>query len=336
MANFCIKCGEKLKPTAKFCTGCGIEIPGSRGIGNGESSDAASAGAPIPAGSSLPTQSEVVHEAAESAGSIPVSQPSEPVAHSAGSDDEPKEAKNAFNWQKLLAIGFLVLLLVGGYFLVRGNSNSQADNETSESSIAFDPASYKDQYVSQTDDQVTVASEARLRDYPTTKGTEVLRALQAGETLTGRWVKGVDPSTRWFRTTMDGDNVGYVWDGNLRLGTTNQDAATANLTTDFVRNRFMFARSLVDNRAIDEVSDGLYIGSPAHVIFSVNYNNGIVGSEMKCVVSGAGTQPLEAKWSLPYANGDTWCQFPGVPRGNYELSFYVNDIVTATSNFEVR
>ena len=58
---------------------------------------------------------------------------------------------------------------------------------------------------------VTVTGVAQKRSAPTTRGSTILRTLQPGERLSGRWVQGADGESRWMKTA-DG---GYVWDGNL-------------------------------------------------------------------------------------------------------------------------
>lgn len=60
---------------------------------------------------------------------------------------------------------------------------------------------------------VTVTGVAQKRSAPTTRGSTILRTLQPGERLSGRWVQGADGESRWMKTA-DG---GYVWDGNLGL-----------------------------------------------------------------------------------------------------------------------
>lgn len=59
---------------------------------------------------------------------------------------------------------------------------------------------------------VSVKALARARDFPTSDGSRILRELQAGETVSGTWVMGRDPATRWLKLA---NTNGYVWDGNL-------------------------------------------------------------------------------------------------------------------------
>ena len=62
---------------------------------------------------------------------------------------------------------------------------------------------------------MTTKALARERNYPTSDGTRVLRQLQAGTTISGRWVLGRDTTSRWLRRSGTG---GYVWEGNLAEG----------------------------------------------------------------------------------------------------------------------
>ena len=61
--------------------------------------------------------------------------------------------------------------------------------------------------------EVAVTGVAQKRNAPTARDSLILRTLQPGERLSGRWVQGADGESRWFRTT-DG---GYVWEGNLAV-----------------------------------------------------------------------------------------------------------------------
>ena len=77
---------------------------------------------------------------------------------------------------------------------------------------------------------VTVTGVAQKRDAPTTRGSTILRTLQPGERLSGRWVQGADGESRWMKTA-DG---GYVWDGNL--------AAPGSITPDGIEGIKVGAR----------------------------------------------------------------------------------------------
>jgi hypothetical protein len=73
-------------------------------------------------------------------------------------------------------------------------------------------AAYSDTFLSEPLTLVTTG-EARQRDFPTADGSTVQSTLNAGEQLSGRWVRGRDPATRWLKLTSGG----YVWEGNLAV-----------------------------------------------------------------------------------------------------------------------
>jgi hypothetical protein len=72
-------------------------------------------------------------------------------------------------------------------------------------------ANYQDKFLNDASVEVTVKSDANWRNYPSTSSTEVLGTLGPGVTLKGRWVAGIEPTSRWLRIRTGG----YVWDGNL-------------------------------------------------------------------------------------------------------------------------
>lgn len=62
--------------------------------------------------------------------------------------------------------------------------------------------------------EVTVISEANVRNAPTTEGSTVVDTAAAGTQIKGSWVNGsTDPTERWFEIE---DNRKFVWEGNIR------------------------------------------------------------------------------------------------------------------------
>ena len=108
----------------------------------------------------------------------------------------------------ILAGLLLIAIAIGAYQFGR-SSDGVDGNVQAAMSDAERLAAYSDSFLSDTVRQLT-SGPARARNYPTTKGSEVQSDIPAGTELEGRWVKGVDPSTKWLKT-----NQGYVWDGNL-------------------------------------------------------------------------------------------------------------------------
>lgn len=219
MSKFCTNCGAALNPSAKFCTGCGSAAGTAPATGVNPSETVAAAAVESAATMADDRPSDVQQSPLALGASDPAGMPNPVLA--GHFDDEPQTGlwRKFFAWQKLLAIGLLACLLIGGAWVVNNRSDSAVSSDAA-SSDQFVAANYKDQFLSERDEGVSVISTARMRDYPTTKGTTVVATHQAGEALNGRWVKGVDPSTRWLRVKTDGDNVGYVWEGNLQTDPT--------------------------------------------------------------------------------------------------------------------
>lgn len=175
MAKFCGSCGGSLRSGAKFCAACGAALPVVMQSGRSEHSD----------------QSSMTGQ-----------RPERPVLVAA-----------------IVVGGILSLALVGnaaGWF---GNSQSAVEEQVAAEQLLANnsgplPKSwfveYSDDFLS---DPVTqfVTGPAQKRNYPTSRGTNVIATLQQGNQIEGRWVKGADPSSKWLRTS-DG---GYVWEGNL-------------------------------------------------------------------------------------------------------------------------
>lgn len=84
-----------------------------------------------------------------------------------------------------------------------------------EGGIAWDRpqsfANYEDRFLSERVEGRTTGS-ANVRDYPTTENTIAVRTLEAGTPVSGRWVQGFDPGTRWLKLDMAD---GYMWEGNF-------------------------------------------------------------------------------------------------------------------------
>jgi hypothetical protein len=220
----------------------------------------------------------------------------------------------------VIAISVVAAILAGAWYLA--NTNKQVETPASEITVVFDPAKYADQYQGSVDETVTVASTARVRNYPTTNGANVIQTLQAGEQLTGRWVAGVDPSTRWFRFDMDGDVAGYVWDGNLgaAVGNVLPDGAESALQIGQV----VYGRSVQNGRAVSLLPDKVFPSSPTKVVLDATYSNANIGDEVQCNLTGPSSSQVGQKFKLNATNANFWCQFDVVPQGRYELTAFIN------------
>ena len=88
---------------------------------------------------------------------------------------------------------------------------ARPESRTAQDETASWMAGYRDKFLGG-DDSVTVSAKARERNYPTSDGSIVLREIEPGKTIKGRWVQGRDPTTRWFKVAT---THGYVWEGNV-------------------------------------------------------------------------------------------------------------------------
>lgn len=140
-----------------------------------------------------------------------------------------------------IALGVLAVavLAVVGFLFFYPKDEDATDPELAqveETPAAEDPNAdrpqewfdnYSDKFLSAELTRLT-QGEARKRSFPTAKGGEILDTLSAGRAVTGRWVEGADPETRWLKTT-DG---GYIWEGNLTALETITSAGMMGLLVD--------------------------------------------------------------------------------------------------------
>ncbi|WP_284124746.1 zinc ribbon domain-containing protein [Parerythrobacter aestuarii] len=181
MANFCAQCGDKLQPGAKFCAGCGTPIDG---VAN------------------------------------PIPNPDRPATNPAAAT-EPASSHTPVIIILIVAAAVLVSAAAWWMFAAGASEDDAeaADEEIAEVATEEDPDAdrpqewfdnYTDTFLSADLTRLT-SGEARKRSFPTAKGGEILETLDMGRAVTGRWVEGADPETRWLKTN-DG---GYIWEGNL-------------------------------------------------------------------------------------------------------------------------
>lgn len=58
-----------------------------------------------------------------------------------------------------------------------------------------------------------VASDANIRDYPTSEGSQIIGAYSQGDTFSAREVMGLEPESKWVKL----DSGGYVWAGHVEF-----------------------------------------------------------------------------------------------------------------------
>jgi hypothetical protein len=110
------------------------------------------------------------------------------------------------NRRTVLIVGLLLLLaLGGGWWFGRASAPGSANVEASGpgAHTAASAASAEDEYLS---GAVTLAlrGDGQIRDFPSLSGGAVLREQAAGTSVTGRWVRGAEPNSRWLRLAGGG------------------------------------------------------------------------------------------------------------------------------------
>lgn len=181
-AEFCGNCGAKFPPSANWCAECGAKRePGSQSG---------------PANQN-PTGTSTVQ-------------------------------RQRTNWP-LITAGLVAVLAIGaatvsGVFSATNERTrvavDPADKGSPEQVTPEDPSplekleNYEDRFLSDADTTLFVKQSANVRDFPTPAGSKVIGSLSAGESVSGRWVRGVTPNTRWLRFSGN-TGASYVWEGAL-------------------------------------------------------------------------------------------------------------------------
>lgn len=222
-ANFCAKCGQALGGETVSVASAQSELSGSGRdwLGLVEEPDSAVSSPSFPplssGGRSDPPGGELVGLEREVRAFSEDPAPPVPMPDVVD-DSEPRRSL----WPLAIA-GAMLAGLAGVYF----GSSLFAGPQMAEVSVGDDgtktgqspdarpawQASYADTFLSPGTVIMTVSADARMREFPSTDDTTVVRELREGEMVSGRWVRGVDPTSRWLKLS-DG---GYIWDGNLAV-----------------------------------------------------------------------------------------------------------------------
>jgi hypothetical protein len=117
-------------------------------------------------------------------------------------------------------IGGALLLIgaVGGAGWWFSASFDPVDRQMAEQRPAWRPADRATPTEEVTEDYLSgavtlaVTENTEVRDFPSISGGAVLTQQAAGAVVTGRWVRGAEPNSRWLRLS----NGGYVYGGVLR------------------------------------------------------------------------------------------------------------------------
>ncbi len=94
------------------------------------------------------------------------------------------------------------------------------EQTSDKNATGTDFSTYEDDFLSELIGLQTT-SVANVRNYPTSRNTNKLDRLSPGLKLSGRWVRGFDPTTKWLKL----ETGGYVWEGNLTNESDQQNGA---------------------------------------------------------------------------------------------------------------
>lgn len=221
MAIRCENCGHVAPTDARFCSKCGAPLPVA-GTPEEPASDpedsswVSLAGEPAPHAAPPDAFIAPPHVDPEEAPG-----PAAPIPSPSDEPDDPTPPSPARSRDKGLWIAVVAVGIVGALALVVWTMNwtGANDNRIEIAGESDDPAppgdewqtAYTDTYLSESDITLVTGAEARQRDFPTTTGTTVQRTVPANTQVTGRWVRGRDPTTKWLRLA----GGGYIWEGNL-------------------------------------------------------------------------------------------------------------------------
>ena len=220
MAIRCENCGHVAPTDDRFCSNCGAPLPAAEAPEE-PAPDPEDSGWIALAGEATPPPSTPAYPPVEvepePLAAAPIPPPAEePLASYDDSTPPTVRSRDKGLWIAVVAVG-----IVGALALVVWPMNwtGANDNRIEIAAESDDPAApedewqaaYTDTFLSESDITLVTGAEARQRDFPTTEGTTVQRTLAANTQVTGRWVRGRDPTTKWLKLA----GGGYIWEGNL-------------------------------------------------------------------------------------------------------------------------
>ena len=189
MAQFCTKCGTQRSNSARFCSQCGAAYAD-------------------PAAPAAPQASPYVPPAS------PYVPPANGMAVPAA---EPVATDTASGGPNPLLIGGVALaaLVIAGVawwsfsdLPVNGiepkKGTTAASSAASPSTDATTTPAYTDSYLTQADEAMVTRGPVAVLAVPGESTAPPLRSLPENATLTGRWVRGTDGTSRWFRVASGG------------------------------------------------------------------------------------------------------------------------------------
>lgn len=215
MAGFCTNCGTQRPDGARFCAQCGsafAEAVPADAVAMPE----AQVSDPLYPGveEEVASGPEAVTEAVEVEPVVvpPHSPPEQPV-HPVAFTPPPSPPSNR---TPLLIGGIAVAALVVGGLAWWAFSDipvngiqPKSEATTDKGVIAAAPTeapevAYVDNYLSPADEAMVTRGPVAVLAVPGDSATPPLRSLPEGAPLTGRWVRGTDGSSRWFRVASGG------------------------------------------------------------------------------------------------------------------------------------
>ncbi|MCC7395012.1 MAG: zinc ribbon domain-containing protein [Sphingomonadaceae bacterium] len=208
----CSKCQADLPVDARFCPACGsaVEVAGAAAgvAGDGDHADdwTRLVDAPHPMAPPVPEPEP------EQALEPEPSDAYEPAFVPLRAEDLTGPRRSTPLWP-LAIVALVIAILAGGWFgwsLIAGlHGDGVQVAAAGDDGPPADPRpqwqqNYVDNYLSDAPVELVTASNANVRDYPATEGTQVLRLLPLGTNVTGRWVSGAEGTLRWLKLNDGG------------------------------------------------------------------------------------------------------------------------------------
>lgn len=226
MAGFCTNCGTQRPVGARFCSRCGTAFVDAADGGEAEKVVAEPA-VPIYPGVEEedlppPTLSQAAPSSAEATPQMPDMAPPPvdfaPQAVPFQADSPlPSSGEEAPSSRQPLLIGGLAAaaVLVAGlawwaFSDIQVNGiQPKGDTGTDKAVVAAAPAiaadaPYVDDFLSQADEPMVTRGPVALLPLPGQSAGAPLRSMPENAPLTGRWVRGTDGTSRWFRVNGGG------------------------------------------------------------------------------------------------------------------------------------
>jgi hypothetical protein len=111
----------------------------------------------------------------------------------------------------IAAVAAVAIIVVGtGAFLLLKNKSADTDAAPGAADVQYGTAAPIGQA-----ETLYATRLTRMRDAPTSLGSNIVGNLNRGDSVTGVWVIGSDGQTRWLKVSRPGQNDAYAWGMNL-------------------------------------------------------------------------------------------------------------------------